>query len=219
MLHDPTDVPFERVEHVGIVIGYSQGEDRHTGFLYHLDNGEPRMAHVAFHFLYRDDPADPKFMWTDLVGIDAINKKVVASWIAARGRHGQNIPYGFDSSGSCFDPVTAEFIPPPVGKGLTCATFITGTLRSLGFALVSEATWPVRPEDAAFHARIIEILRCHASPEHVAGVQRDVGAPRIRPEEVAGSAGLPNPPVEFVDAVAASAQILEALRQARAPRH
>jgi hypothetical protein len=136
----------------------------------------------------------------------------------------ENIPYGLDPSGSCFDPETGEFIPPAIGKGLTCSTYITAAFRQLGIELLQQATWPDRPEDVAFGNRIVDGLTAErqrdstrVSQEHIDGVRNDVGARRFRPEEVVGasSRSFAEWPIAFADARLLADQILQDLEAAR----
>ena len=98
--------------------------------------------------------------------MDETNRKVLAGLLAVLAKSPPVVPYGFDATGCCFD-TQGQFLPPPVGKGLTCATFIVALLRVYGYELVAEATWPVRAEDDAWRQDILTILQDYATPEHV----------------------------------------------------
>jgi hypothetical protein len=218
---------FDLVSHIGIAICEYQFEDheygRHCGILYKLDDQAPRLLHLAWHRDLRDDEPDPKYLWGD-VGLEASNRRFLAAWAGNQRINKQNIPYGLDSSGSCFDPDTGEFIPPPIGKGLTCSTYITAAFRQLGIELLQQATWPNRPEDVAFGQRIVDGLIADRErdptsvrQEHIKGVRNDVGARRFRPVEVVGASTrtFAEWPIAFADARAAADQILQDLEAAR----
>lgn len=194
----------------------SQGQ-RHVGFVYRLrDDQELRFAHLAFHLLYRDEAADTHpDLYCAPSGLDEINRSIVASWLAAL-KFPQNIPYGFDSEGVVWH-ADGEFIPPPPGKGLTCATFLIATLRFLGFNVVDLSSWPQRPEDGnwqdAMRLSIQNYCDLHAvdAQEHLNLLQADVGAVRVRPEEAAAIVVSQQLPVPFEEASALAAQILDDL--------
>jgi len=100
-----------------------------------------------------------------------------------------------------------------VGKGLTCATFITSTLAGYGHPVVKD-DWPVRPEDKAWEDQIFVPLKSFASQEHIDAMIADTKrAPRYRPEEVVAAANQPFSewPINFVDAVSLAEQILNEL--------
>ncbi|MGA2292624.1 hypothetical protein, partial [Bradyrhizobium sp.] len=97
-----------------------------------------------------------------------------------------------------------------LGKGLTCATYIVAILKSLGFPLLLEDSWPIdRADDQLWQRAIIEELRkSGAEEDYIAVAQNDVGAKRYRPAEVVGSATNAAWPVVFSDATALAAAVL-----------
>jgi hypothetical protein len=189
---------------------------RHCGFLYRLDTGAPRLLHFAWHYTLRDDEPSSAYLWAD-IGLDELNAKFLAAFTSLLKRNEHSIPYGLDSGGSCFDSATGEFIRPPIGKGLTCSTFILAVLRSLGFALLLEESWPEREDDEEFGRQIVaDLLENGADPGHVAAVGNDIRAKRFRPEEVVGGTISPSGrwPVLFEAAAALAEDILADLRAA-----
>jgi hypothetical protein len=75
-----------------------------------------------------------------------------------------NIPYDINSAGVCFDKNTQEFVQPPVGKGLTCATYIKAVFFHFGFSLLDEATGSFC-DVLGFGSSLIDALTlgaCHA---------------------------------------------------------
>jgi hypothetical protein len=73
-----------------------------------------------------------EYLWSQ-IGLDQRNKKFIAAFLGNQRQNQNNIPYKLDGSGSCFDTETGAFITPPVGKGLTCATYLIAVLTSFGF--------------------------------------------------------------------------------------
>ena len=153
-----------------------------------LDEGAARLIHFAWHRDLRDDEPDNTYLWAD-IGLDTANARYLAAFAANLKRNQVNIFYGLDQAGSCFDSETGDFIPPPLGKGLTCATFILAVMRSVGFAALLEESWSPREDDAAFGQQIVEDLiatQPPIDPAHISVLASDAGAKRFRPEEVVG---------------------------------
>jgi hypothetical protein len=143
--------------------------------------------------------------------LDDGNSHVVAAWLASRRTHPNDIPYGFDASGSCFDTETLDFIPPSIGKGLTCATYIKAVFSHLGLDLINESTWSLnRPSDRSWQVAVLDELRKRASEDHITALEKDVGARQFRPAEVVGAATLPSAswPVALDDVAAIAQSII-----------
>lgn len=180
---------FADVEHVGLAIHRTHNDGLHSGILYKLDGEEPRILHLAFHHDLRDDPASVPFRWVQ-IGLDDVNKLFLAELVARIARRQPQIAYGFNSGGVAIDPETGDILPSPPGCGLTCATFITTVLRAHGYELIDVASWPERIDDIPFHEQIVTWLEPRASEEHVQAVREDIGARRLRPDEVVGAGSL-----------------------------
>ncbi|CCD96501.1 hypothetical protein BRAO375_600074 [Bradyrhizobium sp. ORS 375] len=213
--------PFDDVQALGVVISPAPAlvpEDQyglHSGLLYKIDGQPARISHLAWHHQLRDEPAADPFLWAD-VGLSAENSRFIAAWLALRQNSPSNIPYGIDAGGACFEMATHEFLPPPLGKGLTCATYIVAVFRSLGFPLLLEETWPAdRPDDHAWQRAVLSLLRrTGATEDYVEAAQTDVGAKRYRPAEVVGAATRAPWPVAFQDATALAAAVLTDVQNA-----
>lgn len=195
---------FGNVDVVGLAIhvtplGY------HSGILY-LDGSEARILDLAFHFKLRDEPAEGPFRWTQ-ISLDRINKTVLAALVARIAHKTPYIPYGFNSDAVSFDFETGDLLTPPVGRGLTCATFILAVFDAYGYSILDRDYWPIRAEDAEWHATILSMLEEHADEGHVNAVRADRNAPRFRPEEVVGAATSEIWPVPFATALELAEQI------------
>jgi hypothetical protein len=173
------------------------------------------MLHLAWHFDLRDEEAPSDYFWNE-VSLDVLNRRVLAAAANAIGTKRDNIPYGLDTTGACFDPTNGDFIPPPIGKGLTCATFIVAVFGSYGFDLLDEASWPTHnAEDEGWQSQIIETLRSNgAHPAHIEAMERDVGSSRFKPDEVVGSSTLPTWPVAFPEARSIADEIISLIAAA-----
>jgi hypothetical protein len=102
-----------------------------------------------------------------------------------------------------------------MGKGLTCSTFITSVLRSLGFDVLKEDEWPQRSDDLVFGKKIVDMLvAANANRDHIQAVREDIGAQRFRPEEVVGAITLSAWPVAFADARAIADAVIMDLKAA-----
>ena len=211
------DRPFDDVDCLGVAackvspVYEGQNFGIHVALLYRTDGNPARLAHLAWHFLHHPgDPPDARFRWAQ-IPLDSINASFVASWLEDRWEKPELIPYGFSVTGDVWDQGTDTFIPPPCGEGLTCATFILGTMRHLRLPIVQEDTWPYnRAEDLTWQAGIINMLEKHgAAADHVAALKNNVGAVRFRPEEVCGAAILPDWPITFDDASTLAAEIVQ----------
>jgi hypothetical protein len=208
------DAPFEKVSDFGVAIRQFGPGQYHCGILYTLGR-EARLCHFAFHHDLRDEIAKEPYLWAD-AGLDPVNRRLVAAWVGNLRINNDNIPYGLDSAGCCFDVATGEFLSPPIGKGLTCSTFIMSVLRSLGFNVLKESEWPKRSDDVAFGQRIAEMLmKAHANDDHIQAVKEDIGAHRFRPEEVVGAITLSDWPIAFTDARAIADAIIIDVTEAR----
>jgi hypothetical protein len=210
-----SDAPFERVSEFGVAIREIDPAQNHCAILYKLDGREARLCHFADHHDLRDEITHAPYLWAD-AGLDPANRRFVAAWVGNLYINKDNIPYGLDSAGCCFDVATGEFITPPIGKGLTCSTFITSVLRSLGFDVLKESEWPQRSADVVFGQTVVErLVAAHANEDHIQAVKADIGAQRFRPEEVVGAITLSAWPVEFADARAIADAVTMDLKAAR----
>ncbi|RWM21771.1 MAG: hypothetical protein EOR73_10210 [Mesorhizobium sp.] len=191
MLNTPPNHPLEDVDIVGLAIKRINEGQNHVGVLYKSDVDGLMMCHLAWHFDLRFDPPNDTYRWIDLDPLDEMNKKALAAFFQTLKEEGADVPYGFKVSGECFDE-DGRFVPLPPGEGLTCATFVVAALRSQGHELITETTWPARAaEDAAWQAHILAHLQLSpgVTQAHLDAIAADVGATRIKPEEVV-AAGL-----------------------------
>ncbi|MER9167684.1 hypothetical protein NKI12_09915 [Mesorhizobium australicum] len=171
---------------IGLAIARLDHGGNHIGVVYESDAIGLTLAHLAWHCDLRFDSPDDQYLWLDLAFLDEMNKRVSAAFFETLRKELPNIPYGFDLAGECFDE-SGNFIPPPIGKGLTCATFVLATFRAQGHQLVYEQAWPARADDEIWQAQVLQLLARRAASEHIEALRNDLGAKRFRPEEVAAS--------------------------------
>jgi hypothetical protein len=207
-LHNPKKKPLSEVGPLGVAL---KKKAHHIGILYRRhDKPQPRLWHFAEHFDLRDEDCDSSYFWGES-GLDPQNKNYVAAWITSRDTQADKIPYGFDITGQSFEQGTGKFIAPPIGKGFTCATFVTAVFQHLGFDLLDEASWPFRMDDVAWQNSYLPVLEKRCKDKlHVDAVANDLGARRIRPPEVAAGmiSGELELPLAFPSAEALAARIM-----------
>jgi hypothetical protein len=82
--------------------------------------------------------------------------------------------------------------------------------KSLEFGLIDESIWPVRDDDKAWQAAIIQHLKAASNPpseRHIELMESDIGCLRFRPEEVAAATQHPDRPVTFEQCLEMAEQI------------
>lgn len=205
--------PYSAIEHVGIGIRNVEPNQQHVGILYRdRETKQVMFLHLALHRDLRLQLPDERYLWID-PDIDAYRLRQVAAicrqlW----DQNGSDIPFGFGAPNDCFDEQTFEFLIRPTLLGLTCATFVCAVFQRAGLQLLAYESWPPRSDDVEWQQHVIGILeRAGADPEHIAALRGQVGAVRIRPEEVAAAAALAPHPVAFNEASKVAEQILNIL--------
>jgi len=205
--------PFQLVNRVGVAISDNNGQ-RHVGFLYKIDDKVPYLLHLAWHYMLRSAPEgendgpNESYMWADVAELENEERRVVASYLSTIAELKPLIPYGLKAERITFDTKTGEIVCQPEGRGFTCATFLLSVMKTLGYNVVDESSWPDdRAGDAEWQERIIELLRRRA-PEHADAVRRDLPCARFRPEEVTGASAKVGWPHNCAEAEAAGAEVL-----------
>ena len=205
--------PFAPDEVLGVAIGTpnpAYPRQRHVGLIYRLDDSIPRLCHLAWHFKLEDEPLPTDYCW-GTSGLDPVNKTVMAAYVALLQQNANEVPYGIDFYSDIYFDDNGRYIAQPIGRGLTCATFILAVFARNGFNLVESDGWPERPDDVEWQQQIISALTRCASPEHIDAIKQNVGAKRFRPEEVAAGVISETIPLEFSAAHALAQEILQDL--------
>lgn len=202
MLTAPGTPP--EIEGVGIAIDKSGA---HVGIVYRDDGARLRLSHLAADFDFRDvDYANNYFCGSS--ALDALNQQHLAVWIEELPKIGNRIPYGFDPAGVEFDPISGVLKPVPLGKGLSCATYVLRVFSANGFALLQEDTWIARSEDADAQRNIVARMQASgATPDRIHAIGLGIGLARFRPLEVAAGVLRAPPPLPMVDAEKLAAEI------------
>ncbi len=212
-----TEKPFNEVDRLGVAICLTDPPRNHCGIIFQLDGEETKLIHLAWHARLKLESPGSEYIWSD-VDLDKVNKSVLAAVFANMMRHAGEISYGIDSDMLCFEP-DGTYVAPPAGKGLTCATFIVATFLSQGYQIRDVSSWPDREDDVEWQKFIVETMKQYAwiSPEHIELVQNDIGAKRLRPDEVvaAASSSLDGWPATFTNAREIADQIVKQLNEMR----
>lgn len=191
-------------------IGPAGDNQRHCGIIYRRTPQDLRFLHLAFHFDLRDDAFDRTYWWAPS-GLDPVNQRILAAFASLILMGDPAIPYGFDSDGIVFDRTTGELYPPPVGKGLTCATFVLAVFRTYGFEPLLDTSWEARPDDAQWQQKILSWMEeSNAATEHLDAIRAAGEALRYRPEEVVGCAvqAIEEWSIDYQRALALAAEVL-----------
>jgi hypothetical protein len=219
IVNHPQDRGFAEVEQLGAVIMQPDAGRYHVGVLYKLDDGIPRICHLAWHHILcpAEDPAQREWVWLQCA-LDEINRKVARSAFAGIDANKKlPIPYSTIYEGIYFDPVTFAYCRTSPGDGLTCATFITEIFARLGFPLLRIETWRARESDAPFLEWVHGQLARLASAEHVRIQRERAGDPRFRPEEVAAAVASIDIPLDFDTAVGLGEKVIASFHAGPSP--
>lgn len=207
-----TEKPYTDVEWLGLVFSEDARMQRHVGFLYRVDeDADPKICELRFHNDLYNGPTRGGLYWVN-VNLDQVSKISIASWLEASLADQTNMPYGFSWDGEIFNSQTGEIIPPPLGNGLTCATFVLAVFDCLSLPLVKVDSWQIREDDIQWQQSFLEIMEEKGVPEaHINELRDNVPATRIRPEEVVGAALLESEcwPVTFEEAKEQAILILQ----------
>lgn len=182
----------------------------HIGMLYQKSTGEVSLCHLANHHDLKFNAPRNIYKWVNLDSLAVMNKETIAAFIQALEDEHPDIPYGFNVDGVCFDQ-DGKYIPQPLGTGFTCATWVTALFAHIGFELADISSWPDRPEDTEWQEHVAELIGGVASQEHLDALANDVGAKRVRPEEVVACGLQVGWPSTFNEIEEMAAEIIEEL--------
>lgn len=194
----------------------------HSGVLFRAKNGPPQILHLSWHLRLGVDSPDGDAWWMVSPRLSRMQRAAVvakAGQVAQRYQDGA-LAYGFDLDGVSVD--ADGCVDLGGGVGLTCATFVQILHAAAGAPLLAIDSWKTptparRAEDNRAQKVLVEALSAN-HPRQAERVRRQVGATRIRAEEVAAASGIDHRPAEY-DAVAPVAKALATEVQTRAPFH
>ena len=213
-VHSPSDKPYDQINYVALAIKTVDDDQRHIGILFRDDRGRKvTFLHLAFHLQLRIEAPNPTYWWID-PAIDPRRLRHLAGICRQiSAANGSDFPYGFSSPNDWFDEETLERLHGPSKIGLTCSTFILAVFRTGGLMLLDHEEWPHRDGDEAWQRHVIGQLEEYGAPaNHIAAVQKDIGAVRVRPEEVGAAAALPARPPAYQTVITEAERLLAILK-------
>lgn len=186
-LCDPRTQPFEEIAILAFAIRKISADQLHCGLIYRVDEKAPHLVHLGWHFKLLNEEPDDSYLWGNVAELHDAEKKLIAVQASRIAENKERIPYAFVAGGAHFDN-DGFLVNVTPGDGLTCATFVVRIFTDLGFNFISEETWPDHANDD-WQNRIVESLRQtdYVSEEHVDFVYQQIGAKRVRPDEVVGT--------------------------------
>lgn len=183
-------------------------EQLHTGFVLKDDNGELSIIDLQWHYMFskRDIEDGLVYVYSIPDNWTRTNQVIIRARLNRMARlHADKIPYSVVSSGVKF--VDGNWLGAPEGDGLTCATFVSEVLHSLGLPVVDLKDWHARPDDEGWMLRIVGdlrqgLLRRGLPTSHV-DIQlekiRNSKVVRVRPADVLVAADRSPTPWRLVD--------------------
>jgi hypothetical protein len=207
---------------LGVGIFRVTEHQHHVAFLYEASDGQIYVSHLRTHHFFRGrDPVEFNYWWSIVLGMEAVNRKVFASWLESLSLRPLKIGYGFSDQGCKFAQDAngdTIFVSTAPGKGLTCATFIIAALEFNAHpSWIVRETWPRRQEDDRDQAGIRDDLRqagCMTEAE-LDLLSEDIGSVRFRPIEVTAACAHNPWPVDFATATVLANQILTNVAELR----
>lgn len=212
----PTTIAAVPIAAVGITL--VQRGLVHALFFYASSNGDVRQCHLVIEGRIVDELVRPgNYAWT-IPPLDELVLQQLGDLCAAVGAKGTRVPYGFRYSPTTFSPSGAVRISGD-SIGLTCATFVMAMFLSVGVALLDEARWGGRAEDASWQEQVWVLMATNNSrlgilESNLDKNLSDIPCHRFRPEEVVSAARFPpqSHPVTFDTAAPLGAELVAKLR-------
>lgn len=187
----------------------------HCGVLYTIEDAPPRVLHLRWHLQLVVDTANEAW-WLVPSRLTRAQKNLVivcAGKVANMHRDGA-VPYGLSLDGVSIDKDGRIDLAGQVG--LTCAAFVQVLHASVNAPLVALSSWDEREphrkrEDDAIQAQLARDLASDGHAQQARRVASQIGATRLRSEEVAAASGMPHRPVEYHDVQPHARAVVDAL--------
>lgn len=204
------------------------GMQHHAALLFRDKAGSLIVLHLLNHKKLRSEPYPgmrafgAQYCWVAVVlNLPiATSKSLVGNLRKIAKRQGDKldsqIPYGvkvLENHGSFTK--NGDYVKPRNSNGLTCATFVTEVVGSIGYRILRESTWP-EGVNADWIAAVAAMLRNVGADEtHVREVESCVNARRICPADVmiGSDAGFKSWPRTFQDVAPLLPSVEAALKQ------
>ena len=185
---------------------------RHIGLVY--SKGENLwLLHLAWHYDLRNEFLGPTYFLVEHKFTPPRMRQVAARCRQIAKANPRGLPFAFSYPNGCFDGETGRYLFASSQIGLTCATFVLAVFEVAGLKLLEMESWRERDDDDQWQQGVLSHLRGglddgKVTQSHIHDVERQVGAFRCRPEEVAGSTASETHPIQFELAVRLGEQVL-----------
>lgn len=199
-----------------IAIAISCRSDNHSAILYSASDGI-RKIHYSGHVQCEEALDVSDLGWAH--PIELLPEQVTQLLSLCDLIHDQcsrlRVPYRFAFSHQTrFDTggPLLSFIPGSGTTGLTCATFVVTLFYQCGIPLVDFSSWTSREEDVAFQRELVKRVTNH-NRDAASQMALEIGAHRIRPEEVLAAALFTRHPVNFWLCESAGTTVVARIRE------
>lgn len=188
----------------------------HSGLVFTVDDEPQRLLHLWWHLKPLVDAVPDDMFWvpSGLRRVQAEAVATMASKIAER-YHESGVEYGLSVEG--IEILDDGTIMLDGGVGLTCASFVHFVFDSVQLTPIVISSYECLPperveEDERVQRHLVGLLRAdRRTCRHAERVAREIGRPRIRPEDIAGVSSLGERPVDRVRADQVGKEIREQL--------
>ena len=188
------------------------GDGLHVGLILNLDQRPPFVLHMAWH--QREhvvELPERAHWWVVVPNLDADEQKELAQHarVARERLKDHRLPFGLCAQGARLTP--RGEVKLGGANGLNCVTFVQMLFRAANLTLMHEPgpddlTEERSAEDRAAQERLVDALQPD-DPDQAARLRMEIGAPRVRPEEVAAASGMAPRPVSFAQAARAGVKV------------
>lgn len=188
-------------EKVGIALSHG-ALGGHLGVAFSDEDGNQRLMHLGWHErLFIEAYPAPQDKWVasvvDLRPSSAMQALALLRAMADRysgGFKDEGIHYGINLiAGANAIKSDGTYSPVDGNDGYTCASIVAAMFSGVGLPLVNLPTWEGTDVNKIWGRAILCMLRRtpNVSAEHVASVEKNNTGLRLRPEEVAAAAEVP----------------------------
>lgn len=206
----------ETPPHVAVVCVTSGLVGAHVGIWYEDATAHRRALHQAWHCRLLDEGCDEHSFDDGSWVIPSLDENEARDlgWAArkvARNRGDGRVPYGFARRDARFrDDGSLDLAD---SSGLNCSALVILVFELASVPLLDEESWSTqRTADREAEDREAEETLLNALPFYQQEkLQNELGAARVRAEEVAAASGLSGRPVPFERCAPAGAALLERL--------
>lgn len=186
-------------EKVGIALSHG-ALGGHLGVAFSDEDGNQRLMHLGWHErLFIETYPAPQSKWAasvvDLRPSSAMQALALIRAMADKYSGGfvdEGIHYGINLiAGANAINQDGSYSPVDGNDGYTCASIVAAMFTGVGLPLVNLSTWENREANKIWGRAILCMLRATVSAQHVAAVEKNNNGLRLRPEEVAAAAEVP----------------------------